>query len=217
MRSRRQVVHADALPWLRERGRLTGASFITSLPDLSELPGLRLPGWREWFQQAATRVMDCLHDAGLAMFFQSDVRKQGEWVDNAALLMSAAAAAGVRPLFHKVVCRLPPGTVTSGRDSYANLCGFARAPRRLRHSCPDVLADGGFRVGEKAMGVLACLEACRFVMRDTPSRVVVDPFCGWGTVLAVANTLGLDAIGIDRSARMCRHARKLHAALPPEP
>jgi tRNA G10 N-methylase Trm11 len=59
------------------------------------------------------------------------------------------------------------------------------------------------------MGVNACLEACRFVLQETSTRTIVDPFCGWGTVLAVANTLGLDAVGVDLSARMCRRARVL--------
>jgi DNA modification methylase len=67
--------------------------------------------------------------------------------------------------------------------------------------------------GKKAMGVRACLEACRFVLEETPTRTVVDPFCGWGTVLAVANALGMDAVGVDLSLRMCRRARTLHWAM----
>ena len=63
------------------------------------------------------------------------------------------------------------------------------------------------------MGVNACLEACHAVLRDTPTRTVVDLFCGWGTVLAVANAVGLDAIGVDCSARMCKKARTLHLDL----
>jgi tRNA G10 N-methylase Trm11 len=43
--------------------------------------------------------------------------------------------------------------------------------------------------------------------------VVVDPFCGFGTVLAVANALGLDAVGVDVSPRMCRRARTLQIDL----
>ena len=54
------------------------------------------------------------------------------------------------------------------------------------------------------MGVRACLEACRYVIAETRTRTIVDPFCGYGTVLAVANALGLDAVGVDLSARMCR-------------
>ena len=48
---------------------------------------------------------------------------------------------------------------------------------------------------------------------ETTTRTVVDPFCGWGTVLAVANALGLDAVGVDIAPRMCRRARKLQIEL----
>jgi DNA modification methylase len=47
------------------------------------------------------------------------------------------------------------------------------------------------------------------LLAETSTRVVVDPFCGSGTLLAVANALGLDAIGVDRSARACSAARRL--------
>ena len=77
----------------------------------------------------------------------------------------------------------------------------------------DVLPDAGFRPGTKAMGVNACLEACRYVLAETATRTIVDPFCGFGTVLAVANALGLDAVGVDLSARMCRKARTLAITL----
>ena len=59
------------------------------------------------------------------------------------------------------------------------------------------------------MGVTACEVACQFLADETESRLVVDPFCGKGTVLAVANTMGFDAIGIDLSAKRCRAARAL--------
>ena len=59
------------------------------------------------------------------------------------------------------------------------------------------------------MGVLACRVACRYLLDETESRTVVDPFCGRGTVLAVANALGLDALGVDLSAKRCRRARAL--------
>jgi hypothetical protein len=116
-------------------------------------------------------------------------------------------------LFHKIACRLPAGTVSTGRASYAHLIGFARSPRPLRHATADVLPDAGWRPGVKAMGVKACIEACQIVRKETPTRTVVDPFCGFGTVLAVANALGLDAIGVDHSARMCRRARTLEIDL----
>jgi tRNA G10 N-methylase Trm11 len=63
------------------------------------------------------------------------------------------------------------------------------------------------------MGVKACVDACHFVQAETSTRTVVDPFCGWGTVLAVANALGLDAVGVDIAPRMCGRARKLRIEL----
>ncbi len=209
----RIVHHEDAIGWLLAKGRIAGASIITSLPDVSELPSLGFDGWRRWFVDAAALSMECASDDGVAIFFQSDIRHHGAWIDKGAMVTEAAQRTGMTPLFHKIVCRLPPGTPTSGRASYAHLLGFSRTPRPPRRATPDVLADGGFRPGKKAMGVNACKEACEFVRRDTSNHTVVDPFCGWGTVLAVANALGLHAVGVDHSERMCRRARALEIDL----
>src|SRR5439155_1363188 len=82
----------------------------------------------------------------------------------------------------KIVCRKPAGTVTFGRASYSHLLGWSRGLRaRTDRSTADVLPAAGLMPGSKAMGVSACLDACRFVRDQTASRTVVDPFCGWGT------------------------------------
>ncbi len=207
---RRTVHHAEAIAWLSAQDLLAGASVITSLPDVSELPTLDLDGWCRWFEDAAALIMNRVVDDGAAIFFQSDIKHGGLWVDKGALVARAAARTGMGLLFHKIVCRKPPGTVTFGRASYSHLLGFARRLRpSLRRTTADVLPDAGFMPGSNAMGVNACVDACRFVLAETNTRTVVDPFCGWGTVLAVANALGLDAVGVDLSTRKCRKARTL--------
>jgi hypothetical protein len=204
------VHHGDAIAWLQTSAPLAGSSVITSLPDLSELPDLDLAAWRAWFTRAALLTMQAVPQGGVAIFFQSDVRRAGVWIDKGQMVAEAAAQAGMHLLFHKIVCRKPPGTVTFGRASYSHLLGFSRDLRGdSAGNTADVLPDAGFRPGTKAMGVAACLDACRFVMRTTSTRTIVDPFCGFGTVLAVANALGLDAVGVDLSSRMCRRARAL--------
>ena len=45
------------------------------------------------------------------------------------------------------------------------------------------------------MGVEACRLACRFLREESETKLVVDPFCGHGTALAVANHFGFDALG----------------------
>ena len=210
----RTVHHADAVAWLRGQGRLAGASIVTSLPDVSEMPSCDLPSWRRWFEDAAQLCLDTVGDDGVAIFFQSDIRHGGLWIDKGAMVARAAERAGGALLFHKIVCRKPAGTVTFGRASYSHLLGFARVVRPSPgRATADVIPDAGFMPGKKSMGVNACADACRFVLRETRTRTVVDPFCGFGTVLAVANALGLDAIGVDLSSRMCRRARTLAVAV----
>jgi hypothetical protein len=210
MPPRREVHHAEAVQWLRVRGRLDGCSVVTSLPDVVEMGGMSLAAWTDWFVQAARAVLDAVPDDGVALFFQSDIKRGSLWIDKGALVQRAADGAGTQLLFHKIVCRRPAGTVTFGRASYSHLLGYSRGVRpRPGRATADVLPDGGFQASPKSMGVAACLDACRFVARETTTATVVDPFCGYGTVLAVANAIGLDAVGVDLSARMVRRAQAL--------
>ena len=149
-------------------------------------------------------------DPGLVIFFQSDIRHDGEWVDKGYRVQRAAEAERRSLLWHKVVCRVAPGTVTHGRASYSHLLCFSHTPRpSITHPGPDVLPDAGHKPWSKAMGVAACRLACRFLSEETETRIVVDPFCGHGTVLAVANQYGFEALGVELSTRKVRAARRL--------
>ncbi|MFO0755177.1 MAG: hypothetical protein U0359_01695 [Byssovorax sp.] len=213
-RPTRRVIQAEALAWLAQTPAEPGTSVITSLPDLCELPEKSLEAWKAWFVDAAAAVLRWVPDEGAAIFYQSDIRHRGLWVDKAYLVQRAAEATGSLLLQHTIVCRKPPGTLGQGRASYSHLLCFSRSPLRPRRPRPDVLPDAGLMVWPKAMGVEACRLACQFLLQETATRLVVDPFCGRGTVLAVANALGLDALGVDLSAKRCRNARSL--TLPPE-
>lgn len=64
----------------------------------------------------------------------------------------------------------------------------------------------------RAMGTAACDAVCTFLLAHTAARVVVDPFCGQGTMLAIANARGLDAVGVELSAKRAERARNLTLA-----
>jgi hypothetical protein len=206
----RQVHHQDALAWLAAHPAEVPASVVTSLPDVSEQPEHAFEPWRAWFAAAVQGVLRWVPAEGVAIFYQTDVLQQGVWIDKSHLVQSAAEGSGFLLAWHKIVCRTAPGSVRPGRPGYSHLLCFSREVRpAFRHPSPDVLPDAGEEFSQKGMGVLACELACRFVISATPTRLILDPFCGQGTALAVANSLGLDAVGVDRSERCCREARKL--------
>jgi hypothetical protein len=206
----RSVHHREALAWLTEHPASGTESAVTSLPDVAEMPEHDFDSWRTWFDGAVKAVLAWVPPAGIAVFFQTDVLHRGVWVDKSYLVLRAAEGSGHSLVWHKVVCRTPPGSVRPGRAGYSHLLCLSRTVRpAFRSPLPDVLPAAGREVSQKAMGAFACELACRFVLEATPSRVIVDPFCGRGSVLSAANALGLDSIGVDRNARCCRAARRL--------
>jgi hypothetical protein len=206
-----RVVHqGDGVAWLARAPLPPDHAVVTSLPDLSEMRGLDAPSWRRWFIDAAALACAQVADESVAVFFQTDVKRDGRWVDKGLLVSLGAEAAGSHLLWHKVVCRAPPGTITPGRPSFAHLLCFSRALRLdPARSSADVLPRLGEMPWARAMGVEACAATCRFLLAETGARTVVDPFCGVGTMLAVANAHGLDAVGVELSARRAEQARGL--------
>ncbi|MFA6960016.1 MAG: DNA methyltransferase [Opitutaceae bacterium] len=205
----REVQCSDAIPWMQARGRIDGACAVTSLPDVSEV-GKSLPVWRAWFLDAVRLVVDAVPDESAALFFQSDIKRDGVWIDKGAMVIRAAEDAGAQVLFHKIVCRRPPGMLTYGRPGFTHLIAVSRAMK-----CPDVLPlpdviiDAGRLPWVRAMGVRAAGHAVRFARDHVGAKTIFDPFCGVGTVLAVANTLGLDALGVELSRKRCEQSRLL--------
>jgi len=206
----KRTIHCtDGVAWLERQRFDEGVAVITSLPDVSELT-LGFEAWREWFSETTRLVCERLHPRGVAVFFQTDIKRDGRWVDKAYLVQRGAERAGSSQLFHKVVCRAPVGMTTFGRPAYAHLLAFSRDLRvEPGESTADVLPRLGEMPWARAMGVEACEAAVTFVKERAQAKVVVDPFCGLGTVLAVANRHGLEAIGVELSRKRAEKAQTL--------
>jgi hypothetical protein len=205
-----RIVHnTEAVAWLRAQPVLEGCSFITSLPDVSET-SLKLPDWKRWFVEAAGLVIDRCPDDGVAIFYQTDIKHEGTWIDKGYLVAKAAEQHGAELLWHKVVCRREPGGITFGRPAYAHMLCFSRGVRAdPARSTADVLPSTGEMTWPRAMGVAACRAASRFILDATQTRTIVDPFCGIGTALAVANELGMNSIGVEMSRKRAERAMTL--------
>jgi hypothetical protein len=207
------IVHGDGLEWMRAHPAQSGSSVITSLPDISELPALGLDGWRSWFVSAARAVLCWVPATDMAIFYQSDVLHERTWIDKSHLVMNAADAEAAALVWHKIVCRKPPGTRTWGRASYSHMLCFTRgAVPAVQAASPDVLADAGATSWARGMGSAAGELACRYLRKHTDTRRIVDPFCGRGGVLALAHKLDFEVLGVELSKKRCRAARSAIAA-----
>ncbi len=217
MQEAKRIIHqADALEWLEKQGTLTGCSMITSMPDFTEFSQLSLAEWKQWFQRAASLVMRSCAPDGVSIFYQRDSKKDGTWIDKSFLIQKAAEEIGHELLWHKIICRAPAGQITFGKPAYSHLLCFAKNIRLpLERSTVDVLPLAGEVTWTRGMGLNACVAACKFVLENTSTRAIVDPFCGHGSVLAVANTLGLDAIGVELGRKRAEKAQVLRAVLHP--
>lgn len=203
----REIICADALEWLA--GKAEVGAVVTSLPDAEEI-GLGLPQWREWFFRAAGLSVAAASASLPAIFYQTDRRADGALASKACLVAAAAEAAGARMLWHKIVPRLPPGQTDLYRPGFTHLLAFSRKGTSGKAS-PDIIERGPM-VYENAMGLRAAGFAVRFA-REASAGVIVDPFCGRGTVPAVADALGLDSIGVDIDSKQCEAARALRLGL----
>jgi len=204
-----RIVHAvDAIEWLRNSPVIAGASFIGSLPDYSEFPQLSLEEWKTWFTETAALILSRTPEDGVALFFQSDIKHENVWIDKGYLVAKAAESTGHAALFHKILCRAPAGQTTFGKPAYSHLLAFSRGVRPpASASTPDVIPDIGEKTWVRGMGFHACRVACEFIANQTLTRTMINPFCGYGSALAVANALGLDAVGIERSPKRAERAR----------
>lgn len=204
-----RIVHqGDGVAFLRTAALPASHAIVTSLPDVSELP-IAFDAWRAWFIEAARVACSRVDQNAAAIFFQSDVIHEKAWVDKGHLVSLAADAAGVPCLFHKVVCRAPAGKAI-GRPGYSHLQAFSRSLEAgAVRDIPDVLPRLGGMPWARAMGIEACEIVCRYLLTHTACRTVVDPFCGVGTMLAVANAYGMDAIGVELAPRRAARARTL--------
>jgi hypothetical protein len=206
--ARREVIHGDALDWLLAHPCLANTSVITSLPDVDEL-GVSLDRWREFFLAAARACLLTTADDGLCVFMQTDNKRDGRWISKAGLLLRVADELDIPLIFHKIVCRKPPGMRIHGRPGYTHMLAFSRrAIDDVDHPTPDVLADIGDVPWSHSIGTRAAetaVDAVRQMSRAT-TRIVV-PCCGIGTILAVANQRGFDVLGIERNRKRAEAAR----------
>jgi hypothetical protein len=203
------VAVGDALDWLAQFSGHPATSLFCSLPDLAELSGSR-ENWEAFFLGAGQACLRAVSPGGLALFYQTDKRLDGRWISKAHLLMKVAEETGHTLIFHKIICRKPPGTVVMGRPGFAHLLAFSRNLRLVgEFSTPDVMTDPGPAAWSHGLGEGVARRGIEEIQRLSPeTRLLLAPFSGLGEILLAAAARGLPAVGVERNRKRAEKANR---------
>ena len=196
-----EIVCADAFDWLPEHPDC--GAIITSLPDAIEL-GFDLAEWRRWFTEAARLCMIAASENAPVIFYQTDRKHRGRLSSKAELLFVAGLAASAYCLWHKIVLRRAPGKIDIHRPGFSHLIAFSRGARPGKASADTI--QRGRMIHPNAFGLVPARFSVEFCEIGLP---IVDPFCGRGTIPALAAAMGRVAIGVDIDPTECARARRL--------
>lgn len=199
---KRKVFYTDALEWLTAHKNLD--SIVTSIPEMSEL-NLSYGKYVEFLERAVTLCLEATNPKGYVIFLQTD-RKHHGLIDKSYFISDVAQKLGYKMLWHKIVLRKEVGKVDLFRPTYSRMLCYTKSGK-VGKVFPDVIYAGETTY-TNGFGVDAVKLAIDY-LKSNKIRTVYDVFVGSGTTLAVANKLGLNAVGVDNDASQCKKAMKL--------
>ena len=229
----REVICADACEWLQDkftRNELFCGSVFTSLPDISEISHLfagsadtaeRVQRYEEWFTHQAFVIMSLLAPDEYVIFLQSDARIQNpsdgrilKWLDKSFLCSKAAEQSNCRMMWHKLVHYGDINSRSAGRPAYSHLLCYSKVASydSGQFFIPDIFHRGDM-IWTKGIGLQSAFAGVAFLKFVAKTTKIIDPFCGYGTVLAMSNCFQVDSLGVEISAKRCRKARSLDLSI----
>ena len=193
----KEIICTDALDYLSKN---KCPAIIASPPDATEI-NMSTSDWEKWFSTALDLCF--LSSDGPLVFYVTDRMDGGAWMSKSNLVLQSANKARVKQAWHKIALRRDPMQTDIHRPTYSHLMAFNGSPKKRT---PDVFPRGKV-LYPNGMGLIAARYAVEWVKGQ--ADLVVDPFCGRGTVPAVAKALGLDSIGIDIDPQQCEFSKSL--------
>jgi hypothetical protein len=210
---------------------------ISELPHIYHV--YMVEEYKKWFSDTIYELMMRLTVGNCIVLLQSDTRMMTnkratyEWVDKSFLASEAAVKSNCTLLWHKLVLLSKDmNNRSTGRPCYSHLLCYVKNSPLIHEPHPEGLITieeaskyyysyrpGDFAIpdvfyrGEmfwtRGIGADCCYAGLIFLKEIVKCDEVIDPFCGCGTVLAMANFLGMHSIGIDISPARCKKSRKL--------
>ena len=201
----RKIICADALVWLK--GNRDLGSIITSLPDMEETQHKDLGAYMDWFGDAAQQCFRSASEGHPIIFYQTDRLYKGRRLSKAFMLMTTAQSEYRELIWHKIILRRGVGKTDLRRPGYAHLLCFGDIKVKPGRPTPDVMRAGGV-VYPNGSDIGAATAALQMALAH--GKAMVDPFCGRGTIPALAESMGFtEIIGVDIDPKQVEAARAL--------
>ena len=202
----RNIYCKDAIPWLKTKSNFD--SIVTSIPEMDEV-GMSFNEYVPFFRNAAHLCLNAVKDKGYCIFLQTD-RKYKGWIDKSYLISDEANKLGIRMIWHKIALRKEIGKADIFRPTYSHMLCYSKSGS-IGVPFTDVIYRGDVTY-DNGFGIDAVKLVINF-LKNQKIKNVVDPFVGSGTVVAVANAMKLNAIGVDIDVKQCKLAKKLKIIL----
>lgn len=203
----RKIITADSLEWLSTQKDGSIPNVITGICDLDEID-MDVNEYIKFFNKIGTLIFQKLNPAGYAIFIQTDRKYQREWIDKSYMLTDLAYKHGYKMVWHKIVLHRDVDKTDLHRPCYAHMLCYTKTGTSGA-ATPDVIPVSG-RLYKNGTPIEAAVRAVEFVKRYTKAGpYILDPFVGQGTIPAVANAFGLNAVGIDIDATQAAKAEKM--------
>lgn len=183
-----EVITADSLEWLPKHRNL--GTIFASIADMDEVK-MNERDYIVWFTEIAKECFLSASKTHPVLFYQTDRLLNGRRISKPFILMSVALSLGYELVWHKIVLRREIGKIDLYRAGFSHLLCFADSSLKCGKASPDVMYSGRF-LHPYGVGMNAAKFALRFALNYGKS--VCDPFCGHGTIPAVARMLGFEKI-----------------------
>lgn len=220
----REVLCIDAVDWILGCDAPLAGSVFTGIPDIKDIPLFnnmknstalqRTEDYLSWSTSLLDGLFRRLAIGQVAIFNVTDAKvmtTSGDivcWVDKSHLCSLSASKHQCNLLWHKIAINSEHHDSCSPyRPSYTHLLCYGKQMeyKLSQFRTPDVF-DRGAMGWTKAIGLDACILGVAFLRDVVGTPLVIDPFCGHGTILAVANYFGLPSLGIEICVRRARQA-----------